>query len=226
LSDPFNWRFGDEIGPVREAVREGRIVAIPTESSYALAVDPRLEKGVRSVYAVKTREVGKPLPVVVSGVWQIEALGGRVDEPVVQRLIAGWPAALSLVVPIDGALPAAAGGGSLAFRVPEHEPLRQLLDQLGTGLTATSANRSGQVALTHPDGVRELLEDVPGSVVVDDGVLPGGQPSTLVSVRDGVVELLRPGRIGSDEIERLLDAGRDDWCFSAASVEILADESS
>ena len=75
--------------------------------------------------------------------------------------------------------------------------------------------------MTDPEDVREFLRAVEGSIVIDGGLLPGGEPSTLVSVEGGEIELLRPGRIGSAEIERLLTAAG----FSAESVEILADES-
>jgi L-threonylcarbamoyladenylate synthase len=177
-------------------VREGHPIAVPTESSYGLSVHPGSEEGVRRIYQIKSRERGKPLPVVVSDVTQLEALGGRLDPPALARLARRWPAALSLLVPIKRPLPAAAGTGRLAVRIPDHARLRGLLSELGTGLTATSANRSGEPPLTDPDDVRELLRSVAGSIVIDGGVLPGGEPSTLVSVEGGEIELLRPGRIG------------------------------
>jgi len=226
LSAPTLWRFGDELGTLAEAVREGRIIAIPTESSYGLAVDPRSEEGVRRVYALKGREAGRPLPVVVSGLEQIEDLGGCLDDPTLRRLASCWPAALSLLIPVTEPVVAAAGSGRLAFRVPGHDGLRRLLSDLGTGLTATSANLSGGPALADPADVRRLLRASPGSVLVDDGVLQGGKPSTLIGVRDGKVEVLRPGRIVSGEIDRLLGSTVGERGFSAAAVEIFADESS
>lgn len=210
MSGPTVWRFGEEIGPVDEAVRAGRIVAIPTESSYGLAVDPRDERAVRRVFEIKGRPAGEPLPVVVGNAAQIEALGGRLDDPIVRRLTSLWPAPLSVLVPLSVPLAAAAGSGRLACRIPDHPGLRQLLEDLGMGLTATSANRSGDPALTDPRRVAELLQGAPGSVLIDDGVLPGGNPSTLVGVREGTVEILRAGRIGSGDIDRLLDPDGDD----------------
>jgi L-threonylcarbamoyladenylate synthase len=108
--------------------------------------------------------------------------------------------------------------------VPAHRRLRELLRALGTALTATSANRSGRPALTEPDEVLELLAASRGAVLVDDGPLPGGAPSTLVGVRDGRLEVLRQGALPMETLAAALDDFRGRG-FSAASVEILADES-
>jgi L-threonylcarbamoyladenylate synthase len=199
-------------------------VAIPTESSYGLAVDPRSTAGVEAIYRVKRREAGKPLPVVAASRQQVERLGGSFEDPRLMRLSERWPGPLSLLVPVSGFPPASAGTGTLAVRVPGHERLVELLSRLGVWLTATSANYSGDPALTDPSEVADLLEEVPGSMLIDDGILPGGKPSTLVGVGESGVEILRPGRIGSEELRDLLAMDPAE-SFSAASVEILADGS-
>jgi L-threonylcarbamoyladenylate synthase len=117
---------------------------------------------------------------------------------------------LSIVFETDRAWPAAAGAASLAVRVPAHQRLRGLLAALRRPLTATSANRSGQPPLTHPEAVGDLLAGR-RAVLVDDGELPGGAPSTLVEVgRDGTVQVLRRGAF---------DPGRLPRSISAAVVE-------
>ena len=97
------------------------------------------------VFARKGREARKPLPVVVADREQIERLGGRIDDPRLEALMRLWPAPLSLLVPLDRPLAAAPGVASLAVRIPAHAGLRRLLAELGGGLTATSANRSGEL---------------------------------------------------------------------------------
>lgn len=210
--------------PLFRALEREAIIAIPTESSYGLAVNPHSEKGVQRILRLKRRRVDNPLPVVAADRAQIEALGGRLDDPVLERLSAIWPAALSLLVPAVGEIPAAAGAGRLAVRVPAHARLRRLLKSLGTALTATSANRSGEPSLTRPDLVQDLLAGQPDSVVVDDGPLGGGNPSTLVGVREGEVEVLRRGAVPIETLAAILGAAGEE-SFSAASVEIFADES-
>lgn len=224
MSPTERWSWGEPIEVLRQAVAAGRLLAIPTESSYGLAVDPRNEEGVHRIYRLKSRTAGKPLPVVIADASQLEALGARLEDARLERLARRWPAPLALRVRLLEDLPAAAGSGWLAVRVPGHDRLRSLLSCLGGALTATSANRSGHPALTDPEAVCDLLEQSPGSILIDDGPLAGGQPSTLVGIGEDGIEILRPGRIGLEEIDRLLGRGEVE-SFSAASVEILADES-
>jgi L-threonylcarbamoyladenylate synthase len=199
------WRWQDgELGTLRELLGRGGLLAIPTESSYGIAVDPRSERGVASVYAVKSRDAGKPLPVVVADLAQAEALGVDVEHPLVRRAQRFWPAPLTVVAPLRGgsSLPAAAGRADLAVRIPAHEPLLHLLRRLGHALTATSANRSGEPPLLDPGEVAEWLGGH-DAVVVDGGVLPGGAPSTMVSWRAGEPVVLRRGAFDPS----LLDPG-------------------
>jgi L-threonylcarbamoyladenylate synthase len=196
------FRFGDPVAPLRELLGRGGILAIPTESSYGLGVDPGNLRGVEAVYRVKRREAGKALPVVVAGADQLAGLGVDPNLYIVRRLLALWPAALTAVLPIAHPLPASAGARSLAVRVPAHAALRELLAALGHGLTATSANLSGGEPILDPAAAADLLagED---ARVVDGGVLPGGPPSTLVAIEG---EGLRVLRAGSFPAGRLLEA--------------------
>jgi L-threonylcarbamoyladenylate synthase len=175
-------------------------VAFPTESSYGLGVDPWNPAGVEAIYRIKEREAGKPLPVVVAGRDQLAGLGIDPDLNIVKRLFAFWPAPLTAVLPVARPLPASAGTRTLAVRVPDLRPLRELLAALGHGLTATSANRSGEAPIVDPDAAADLLagED---AMVVDGGLLPGGSPSTLVAIEEDRVVVLRSGRFPAERFE-------------------------
>lgn len=202
------WRWGDEIAPLAEHVLGGGILAIPTESSYGLAVDPLNERAVAAVFALKGRSGAKPLPVVIAGPEQLGRLG--VDWPVAAGGVESlWPAALSLLLPTRSAVAAAAGSGRLAVRVPGHEGLRRLLGELGIGLTATSANLAGAEPVLDPAALDALVvaggsgddgDAMATVMIVDDGVLAGGPPSTLVEASAGVVTIRRPGRVGLDAL--------------------------
>lgn len=178
---------------MRRLVERGGILAVPTESSYGLGVDPANHRGVEAIYRIKARERNQPLPVVIADLAQLAPLGVDPADPWLARVAALWPAPLTVVLPTARPLPAAAGSGTLAVRMPAHAGLRGLLLALGTPLTATSANRSGEPPLCDPSAVAELLvgED---AVVLDDGVLPGGPPSTLVGPAAQGMAVLRPGR--------------------------------
>jgi L-threonylcarbamoyladenylate synthase len=175
-------------------VARGGVLAIPTESSYGLAADPRSASGVAAIFRVKGREAAKPLPVVVADLAQIHDLGGETSGAERLGLLGRWPAALTLVLPIREPLPAAVGGLTLGFRVPAHPRLRALLAALGHGLTATSANRSGEPPVLDPDELAPLLVRS-DAVIVDDGTLAGGAPSTVLEVVGGEARVLRPGPV-------------------------------
>lgn len=189
------WRAGDDLAPLAAALARGGLLAIPTESSYGLAVDPRDAAGVEAIYRLKGRERGKPLPVVAADRDQILALGVAASEPALAWAEARWPAALSVLLPVAAPLPAAAGEPALAVRIPAHALLRELLAALGRPLTATSANPSGAEPYLEADGVADWLGAAGAdAVVVDGGRLPGGLPSTLVAWRAAGFEVLRRGR--------------------------------
>lgn len=218
------WRLGDDPRPLARLLRRGGVVAIPTGSSYGLAADPHSAEGVERIYRLKERERGKPLPLVVADLEQVAALGLDPAAPELAAAARLWPAPLTVVSPLRagfGSPPAAAGGTTLAVRVPAHEPLRAVLHALGFGLTATSANLSGEPPLVDALAVEELLarlesESLVGASLGGDGSPLGSanvalvegplgghrEPSTVVawnSARGGF-DVLRPGRVTAEHI--------------------------
>jgi len=189
------WRPGDPVAVLAEALDRGALLAIPTESSYGLAVDPSDAAAVARILETKGREPAKPLPVVAADLSQVRALGVAPDPPGLGWAVERWPAALSILLPLERPLAAAMGEPTVAVRIPAHAGLRDLLTALGRPLTATSANPSGAPPYLEPDALAAWLgEREVDAVVVDGGRLPGGPPSTLVEWRDGGPRVLRPGR--------------------------------
>jgi L-threonylcarbamoyladenylate synthase len=175
---------------LRRLVSSGAVLAIPTDTFYGLAVDPRHEAAVEKVFAAKGRDDGKPLPVVAGYVEQLESLG--VEAPAARSLLSHlWPAPLTAVLPLHAPLAASRGGKTLAVRVPANARLRRMLEATGP-LTATSANRSGSAPHAEPEGVAEELSGAI-DVLVDGGNCPGGRPSTIVDFTVDPPRLLRDG---------------------------------
>ncbi|HEX4955897.1 MAG TPA: L-threonylcarbamoyladenylate synthase [Thermoanaerobaculia bacterium] len=192
MSREVRWRFGQDPAPLRERLERGGILAFPTESSYGLGVDPQSATGVGLIYELKRRERDKPLPVVIANPAQLSLLGVDPAHPAVAALARVWPAPLTCSLPTALDLPAAAGTGSLAVRVPAHRDLIGLLEVVGP-LTATSANPSGEEPLLDPEAVAAWLAGW-DAIVIDGPRLPGGPPSTLVRPAGAAFEVLRPGR--------------------------------
>ncbi len=197
-----HWRWGDPVAPLARLLDVGGFLAIPTESSYGLGADPRSEAGVAAVFRCKGRSAGKSLPVVAADERQLAELGVALETPGLRRLARLWPAALTVALPLRGTLAAAAGEATLAVRLPAHAGLRRLLADLGRPLTATSANRAGAPPILDPEALEPLLSGFPATIV-DDGVLPGGAPSTLVALDGGRLAILRAGRYPSRRLEEV-----------------------
>ena len=188
------WPWDGDLADVRAALSAGGILAIPTESSYGLAVDPRSTVGVEAIYRLKERERGKPLPVVAADLEQVIDLGVEPNEAI--RLAeAHWPAPLTVVAPLRSgvSVPAAAGGDTLAVRVPDHDRLRAFLQALGHPLTATSANRSGEPPACELADLEPILGDS-GAPVIGGEQTTGGLASTVVSWSSAGLRVLRCGR--------------------------------
>jgi len=191
------------------ALDAGGIVGIPTETVYGLAVLPR-PAPLALLIEAKGRSLRKGITLLVDGLDQVAPL--VVIPALAGRLAARfWPGALTLVLPLrEGVtLPVALTGGAAALgvRVPDHDTPRSLARRLGP-LAVSSANRSGR-----PDArtVAELLASVGDSValVIDDGPVRGGVPSTVVRVSvEGELTVLRHGALSADELRRVARASR------------------
>jgi tRNA threonylcarbamoyl adenosine modification protein (Sua5/YciO/YrdC/YwlC family) len=217
------WKWEEDPEDLRRTVDRGGVLVVPTESSYALAADPCNHEAVRTVFRIKRRAADMPLPVIVGSIAMISHLGLEMPARGLSGLEQAWPGAPSILLRCTKDIPAAAGTGHLAVRIPGHDRLVNLLSQLGRALTATSANRSGRRPLLEAEEAFELVQGE-DAMIVDDGRLVGGAPSTLVSLgpKTGPAKLtiLRQGRVGRERLEELAPQ----W-FSAAPVEIPVEES-
>jgi L-threonylcarbamoyladenylate synthase len=192
----------DDPVEVEEAARQlaaGMVVAIPTDTVYGLAVDPRQPEGVDRIFALKRRPGEVALPVLVAGWEQVEAVAG-ILEPAAQGLADRfWPGPLTLVVPRAGGFDADLGGpleahGTVGIRWPDHPVVRALCTAVGP-LAVTSANRHGKPPATLAQEVIAVFSvDERLSAVVDGGVCDG-VPSTVVECRGEEAWCLRRGGI-------------------------------
>jgi L-threonylcarbamoyladenylate synthase len=180
-----------KIAEVKGLLAGGGIAAIPTETSYGLAADPRSPEGVRRVFEAKGREERKPLPVAFATREQLEGLGTVASEDVLARYFDIWPAPLTVILPLENPIAASCDCRDLAVRIPAYPELVLLLEAIGA-VTATSANRSGEEPANDPDEVVRIFEGTV-DLLVDGGPTPGGRPSTLLDATRDPPAVLRPG---------------------------------
>lgn len=186
-----------------DVLRDGRVVAFPTDTLYGLAVDPRRADAVERLFALKGRDAKVAIPLVASSLEQA-MLAADFTEWEKRAAQAFWPGPLSIVVPAHPCVtPGALGGRStVAIRVPAHEIARELARAFHFPVTATSANQSGRPAADSADAAAAALPDV--DLLVDGGRAPGGAPSTIIAFQNTRPILLREGAVPWERVIKSL----------------------
>ena len=199
---------GDESGLAQtaEILRAGGLVALPTETVYGLAGRADSEAAVAAIYRAKGRPDFNPLIVHVACIAQAERLA-LFDDRAALLAERFWPGPLTLVLPLRkeaSIAPAVTAGlATIAIRMPAHPLLRAVLGRLGLPLAAPSANRSGGVSPTSAEHV-QVSFGAAAPPILDGGASENGLESTIVALRPGGWQLLRPGPIPESAVAALL----------------------
>lgn len=197
---------------IEEAARlilAGQPVAVPTETVYGLAADATSGEAVARIYAAKGRPSFNPLIVHVSGLEEAAEIA-VLDERARALAVRFWPGPLTMVLPLRSDAPIAslvtAGLPTVAIRAAAHPAMRALLQATARPLAAPSANASGRIS---PTRAAHVLASLDGRIplILDAGATSLGLESTIVAVRAGTVELLRPGPIPAEELSARTAAG-------------------
>ena len=198
-------RVTNDVGAALDVLRAGGLVAIPTETVYGLAADAANEAAVRRIFAAKGRPPDHPLIVHVATVSQFDDWAADVSPSAAALAAACWPGPLTLLVrKAAHVLDVVTGDrGSVGIRVPAHPLTTELLVRFGGGLAAPSANLFGRVSPTTAAHVAADLGDAV-DLILDGGPCPVGVESTIVDCTVEPVQVLRPGGIATEEIDRLL----------------------
>jgi L-threonylcarbamoyladenylate synthase len=180
-------------------LREGGLVAFPTDTVYGLGALVFDKAAVDSIYTAKGRPEGKAIPVLIGEVDDLEKVAVEVSETALILAARFWPGPLTIVVGKRPGLPEAVSTTpTVGVRIPNHPVARTLLRQAGP-MAVTSANLSGQASLST---AQEVFDQLGGRIafILDGGRTPGGVPSTVVSCVGGETKVLREGPISKSEI--------------------------
>jgi L-threonylcarbamoyladenylate synthase len=193
-----------DLAPALDVLRAGGILAYPTDTFYGLAVDPRRDDAVARLYRAKNRDPHLAIPMIAGNVEQAQALG-LFDETALALAHEFWPGPLSLVVRAASQVSEQllGEGRTIAVRVPAHPVARAIALELGSAVTATSANVSGHPPVTRVDQIGATLA-ARIDAALDAGPTPGGPPSTLVSITEAGPQLVRPGAIAWERVLEFL----------------------
>ncbi len=168
-----------------EIIQAGGVVAYPTESVYGLGCDPFNQQAVMRLLAIKQRPVEKGLILIGADLEQLLPYV-QLTQAQQQQLAAGWPAPLTWLVPVTGAVPAWVRGShsKVAIRVPDHPLARELCRRVGHPIISTSANLSGRPSARNTFQVaRQLGEQL--DFIVTGACDRASKPSTIIDLESG-----------------------------------------
>ena len=197
------------IAQAAQALRDGQLVGLPTETVYGLAANATDDAAVAKIFVAKGRPADHPLIVHVASAAQVPVFAAQVPDFAQALIDAFWPGPLTLILPRQSGVATASAGGqdSIGLRCPSHPVAQQLLQAcaaLGVqGVSAPSANRFGRVSPTTAAHVAEEFADLADDalLILDGGACPVGIESTIVDCSRGAPVLLRPGVITPAQIE-------------------------
>ncbi len=190
-----------DIETAGKLLKDGELVAIPTETVYGLAADALNGEAVANIFKAKGRPMDNPLIVHIADLSQVDDLVAFVP-PVLEDLAkAFWPGPLTVIMEKSDLIPdeVSAGLDTVAIRMPSHPDARAIIKAAGTPLAAPSANTSG---MPSPTTAAHVLHDMDGKIaaVVDGGPCEVGVESTVLTLCTRVPRILRPGRVTPEDL--------------------------
>lgn len=189
------WQIGDapstlQLNEIAKILSNGAVVLMPTDTIYGLHALATNEDAVARVADIKGREETKPFIVLASSIEQLAPLGIIAERETLDALASIWPAPLTAILPLREPIAASRGAWTLAVRIPALEWLRELVARTGP-LVSTSANRSGERAISDPNFLARDLQERLDAII--DGGVRNGEPSAILDLTSGEPHFLREG---------------------------------
>ena len=208
-------------------LRQGGLVAVPTETVYGLAADARNVAAVARIFEVKGRPADHPLIVHLGSASELSSWASTVPDAARRLADTCWPGPLTILLPRhpDVADVVTGGRDTVGVRVPAHPMTQQLLAALGSGLAAPSANRFGKVS---PTTAQHVLSDIGDrldpdrDLVLDGGPCAVGVESTIVDLTVAPPQILRTGAISGDDLHRIIHTAVADASGPSRASGMLA----
>jgi len=206
----MQWRnqaFRDHQRKLDEAiliVRQGGVVAYPTESFYGLGADPFNESALERIFQIKGREATKPILLLIGSREKVYELANDVPQEATFLMENFWPGPLTIVFEASSSIGPLihCGTNKVGLRISPHPVALALAKALGA-ITGTSCNLSGQEGLTTSKQVREILGHKI-DLILDWEIPCMGVPSTVVDITKGHLKVLRKGQISEQELIKAL----------------------
>ena len=194
------------IAQASDILRNGGLVAFPTETVYGLGGDALQAQASGKIYAAKGRPSDNPLIVHIGELQAVSELAQEVSEDAKKLMKAFWPGPMTLIFKKKEQVPKETTGGldTVAIRYPNHPVALALIRNSGVYIAAPSANLSGRPS---PTKASHVAEDLAGRIdmILDGGSVEIGVESTIIDVSESVPVILRPGYITKEMAEKVVD---------------------
>lgn len=196
----------DQIDEAARQLRNGQLIAFPTETVYGLGADATNEAAVKQVYAAKGRPSDNPLIVHVASVAMVERYAAEIPDRARALMKAFWPGSLTIILKIKpGSLSKTVTGGldTVAFRFPKNQPTLDLITKADRPMVGPSANTSGKPS---PTTAQHVYHDLHGKIkgILNDGPTEVGVESTVLDMSTAEPVILRPGAVTKADIEKVI----------------------
>ena len=181
-------------------LRDGGVVAFPTDTVYGVGVDPFQPEAVRKLYQIKGRPIDKPIPILVGSINDVERVAQNLPPTFSQLAERFWPGGLTLIVEAKSLPPeVTAGGNTVGVRMPDHPLALALLQRFGGAIATTSANRSDEPPATSAAEVQSELGALV-SIILDGGQTATQIASTVLDLSVSPPQIRRQGGISMDQL--------------------------
>lgn len=192
----------DDLRPAVDAIKNGKLVAVPTETVYGLAANAFDERAVMDIYEVKGRPETKAISLLLSGMADVEKVAYDIPDEAYIMAEKFWPGPLTMILLKKHVVPdiVTAGGNTVGVRCPAHDKTLAIIKQTGVPLAAPSANISGQPS---PKNLEQVLSYFDGKIkyAVDGGECTVGVESTIVDMTKKPFRILRRGGLSLEIIK-------------------------
>ena len=188
----------DGIDKAFEIIKNDGIVVFPTDTVYGIGCNPYSEKAIKKIYAIKSRDFSKPLPVLAYSKEVVNRIVffDKFTEKIVDKF---WPGSLTIILKLtDEKIKKSLNlNDKIAVRVPDHECTLALLKKCNF-LVGTSANVSGHSSFTNPD---ECIKNIHNyDIFVDGGTITSKAESTIIEIENGEIKIIREGALSQEEL--------------------------
>ena len=198
-------------------LREGGVVAYPTDTVYGLGAVVFNSSAVSTLFVIKGRSRDQGVPVLLASESQLREVAAEIPDEALALVKRFWPGPLTLVLKRHERLPRSVTGGAdtVAVRLPDHVCPQSLISACGTPITGTSANRHGGPEPTSAEEVQRQLGNRL-SLILDGGPTPSTVPSTVLDVTATPARVVRLGAVALDDLKRVCAVADPDPAVGAA----------